>query len=545
MINLHLKKVVLLGVIFFTGINALNYNNDKLFEIAKNLEIFTNIYRELNTHYVDELDPNYVMRSAIDGMMGKMDPYTVYYSESQVESYRINLDEKYSGLGAASMDVNGAVVIKEVYKDGPSDKAGLKAGDKIIRVNGSSTEGRSYEDVLQFLRGFPGSTVKLSVLRPITNQQLDVSLVREEVDMPNVPYYGMLNDHIGYINLSTFTRDASKNIGNALRELKAENDLKGLVLDLRNNGGGLLAEAIDILGLFLPQETPVVSTKGKIKDRDQEFKTRRLPIDTELPIAVMINKYSASASEIVSGSIQDYDRGVVIGQRSYGKGLVQNHRDVGFNTQIKVTTSKYYIPSGRCIQSVAYVNGEPQDIPDDKREVFYTKNKRPVLDGGGVTPDIRLAHPVKPEILKALEKKNIIFDYVTHYIHNHPQTPELNGFIFDKYEDFKAFVKKQDFSYESDVEKSISKLEAVIKERGLGDTDSSLSNIRQSISIHKASDLDKHKEIISREIELDIVARLHYQEGKTRQNLRTDQEIVTAINILRDKSQYLSILNAK
>jgi len=449
---LHKKFGIGLLIVLLLGTSAGVINEkDKYFEIAKNLEIFTSVYKELNTHYVDDLDPNTVMRTGIDAIMNSLDPYTVYYSESQVESYRISDDNRYNGLGASSKEVDGKVTVVEVYKDGPSYEAGILVGDQITSINGQTTKGRSYDDVLTFLRGFPGTSVQMGIYRPQDRKQYTYELTRSAVDIPNVPYSGMVSDNVGYITLTTFTQNAGKNIAAALRELRKNNELEGLILDLRSNGGGLLAEAIDILGIFLPKGSPVVTTKGKVRDRDQAYSTRRTPVDVDMPIVVLINKRSASASEIVSGAIQDYDRGVIMGQRSYGKGLVQNQKEVGYNSRIKLTTSKYYIPSGRCIQSVAYEDGEPKDIPDNQREVFKTKNGRPVLDGGGVTPDVKLAPFVPAEVLQALEEENLIFKYVDEYIGKTGETPEMISLNFDDYKGFEQYLNSMNFSYEEPI----------------------------------------------------------------------------------------------
>ena len=520
--------------------SAFTLNNDKLFEIAKNMEIFTSIYKELNTHYVDDLDPNTVMRVGIDAMMNSLDPYTVYYSESQVESYRINLDDRYNGLGASSKDIDGIFTITEVYKDGPCYNAGIQVGDQIKSINGNSTLNRSYEDVMTFLRGYPGTSVQLSIFRPAEKKEYSFNLTRSEVDIPNVPYSGMLNDEIGYITLTTFTRDAGKNIASALRALRKENDLKGLVLDLRNNGGGLLAEAIDILGIFLPKGSPVVSTKGKVRDRDQNYSTRRTPIDTDLPLVVLINKSSASASEIVSGAIQDYDRGVIIGQRSYGKGLVQNQKEVGYNSRIKITTSKYYIPSGRCIQSVEYENGEPKDIPDDKREVFSTVNGRPVLDGGGVTPDIKLEVAEKSDVLSALQNQDMIFEYVNEYVLDHPEAPEMDQFEFNSYNNFLKFLKKNKFEYETQMETALSQFETDAGYNNLFTNE--FASITKKVAKEKADDLDQFKSDILEEIEIELAKRYFYQKGKAFVRLKRDSEVDRAIEVLNDIDQYSEIL---
>lgn len=529
---------VSLSLILFTS--AVTIDTDKYFEIAKNLEIFTSIYKELNANYVDDLDPNTVMRTGIDAMMDKLDPYTVYYSESQVESYRIALDNKYDGLGIDSKDVDGKATITEIYKGGPSDEAGLEVGDQIISINGKSTKNKSYEDIIAFMRGFPGTSLALGVRRPSEKKDLNVNIVRSEVAIPNVPYSGMVSDHVGYITLTTFTRDAGKNIAKALRQLRQENQLNGLILDLRNNGGGLLAEAIDILGIFLPKGSPVVDTKGKVRERDQNYGTRRTPIDIDLPVIVLINKSSASASEIVSGAIQDYDRGVIMGQRSYGKGLVQNTKEVGYNSRIKLTTSKYYIPSGRCIQSVAYDNGEPKDIPDDQREVFKTKNGRPVLDGGGVTPDVKLPAPVEPDVLKTLKKDNWVFKYVNDYIEKQPEQEDMKALTFDNYDGFLTYLSKNKFDFKTASEEALAKFLDETKTDQL--IKSEVQSIQAKVAKDKADDLTQYKEAIVKNIEIELAKRYFFQEGKAYQRLKNDSEIEAAIALLNNPSEYAKLL---
>ncbi len=530
--------ILITGVLFLS--TSFTLNNDKFFEIAKNLEIFTSIYKELNTHYVDELDPNTVMRTGIDAIMNSLDPYTVYYSESQVESYRLNMDDRYNGLGASSSEIDGKVTVVEVYKDGPCFKAGVLVGDQILSINGSSTDGRSYEDVMTFMRGYPGTSVQLGIYRPAEKKEYSFDITRSEIDVPNVPYYGMLNESIGYISLSTFTRDAGRNIASALRALRKEHALEGLVLDLRENGGGLLSEAIDILGIFLPKESHVVSTKGKVRDRDQLYSTRRTPIDTELPLAVLINKNSASASEIVSGAIQDYDRGLVLGQRSYGKGLVQNQKEVGYNSRIKITTSKYYIPSGRCIQSVEYENGEPKDIPDDRREVFRTKNGRPVLDGGGVTPDVKISLNEEPEVVRALMNKHWIFHYVNDYIKQNSDAPPMDEFVYTDYDDFTRYLVKNDFAFETEVESALKNLRD--KAKDMSQVLQEINSINSKVSTVKEDDLIEFKGEIIRQIEIELAKRYYFQEGKTFVRLKNDPEVEEAISLLEDPVEYRSIL---
>ena len=517
-------------------------NNDKLFEIAKNLEIFTNVYKQLNTHYVDDIEPNQLMRTGIDAMMNSLDPYTVYYSESQVESYRISTDNKYNGLGAASKEIDDKFTIVEVYDQGPAQEAGLKVGDQITKINGESAANRSYNDVLQFIRGYPGTSLNLTINRPAEGKSYPITLTRSSVAIPNVPYSGMISDNVGYINLTTFTQNASKNIAKAFRELRNEDELEGLVLDLRSNGGGLLSEAVDILGLFIPNGTPVVSTKAKVRERDQNYSTRRLPIDTDLPLIVLVNNRSASASEIVSGSIQDLDRGVIMGQRTYGKGLVQNHQEVGYNSRIKVTISKYYIPSGRCIQSVAYENGEPKDIPDSERAVFHTKNGRPVLDGGGIIPDVKLVPAKDPEIIEALKEQDMVFKYVNDYVNGIDSLESFETFQYDDYAGFKRFLSDHKFSYLTDAEEELADLKEAAENHEVTIIDTDISTIEKKIADLKADDLDEYQAVIQDEIELEIVKRYFYQEGKTRQMLKNDTEVVEAIKLINDTERYRSLL---
>ncbi|MEL6123254.1 MAG: S41 family peptidase [Bacteroidota bacterium] len=520
--------------------SAYTLPNDKYFEIAKNLEIFTSVYKELHVHYVDDLDPNTIMRTGIDAIMDKLDPYTVYYSESQVESYRLAAEGKYHGLGAASDDIDGKFTITEIYKDGPAYTAGLQVGDQITHINGRSAADRSYQDMIQFMRGAPGTSIDLSVYRPATGEDKTHRLTRSEVEIPNVPYAGMLRDGVGYIALTTFTRDAGKNIARELRKMKDEqgDNLQGVILDLRGNGGGLLAEAIDIVGIFLPKGSPAVSTKGKVRDRDVSYDTRRSPVDTELPMVVMTNGSSASASEIVSGTIQDYDRGVVMGQRTFGKGLVQNTKEVGYNSRIKLTTSKYYIPSGRCIQAVEYADGLPVDIPDDRRETFFTAGGRPVLDGGGVTPDVKLDIREKPEILVSLEKDHWIFKYVNEKFED-TDVEDVRAFSFEGYDDFKSWLRENNFSWTSKAEKKASELQDVAGDTHKSEVDALLSSVLEE----KEDDLDQHMSWITAAIELEIVKRYHYQEGKTIQKLKRDAEIEEAINLLNNPAEYRRILS--
>lgn len=543
--NIMKRKIYGIALLALAAL-ALSFTtvSNKYFEISKNIEIYTNIYKELNTWYVDELDPATVMRRGIDAMLNGLDPYTNYFSESQIETYRYQSDSKYEGVGADILLIDNYPTIVEPYENSPAIKAGLKAGDQILSINGESASGRSPEEVKNYMRGVPGTTVDLVVQRPGQDAELNITLTRGSVNIPNVPYSGFVSEGIGYIALTTFTHDAGRNVSKALRDLKTENpDIKGVIFDLRGNGGGLLREAVNVSNVFIPKGEEVVSTRGKVPERDQAYSTNMNPVDEQIPLAVLINGKSASASEIVSGVVQDLDRGVLIGQRSYGKGLVQNTRDVGYNAQIKLTTAKYYIPSGRCIQSVEYEDGEPKHIPDDKRARFQTRNGRTVLDGGGVKPDVIVEMAKTPDILEELNAQHIIFKYVTQYCLEHPEIAPIDEFRFTDYNGFKAFVSESGFKYTTSQEKALRKLEEQIAGTELsGDTKSDLEAIRKAIAKDKAEHLERYKDEIVHAIEMDIAGRYYFENGKTRQHLKSDPELQKAIDILNNDAEYAGIL---
>jgi len=520
------------------------YKNDKLYEISKNIEIFVKVYKELNNNYVDDLDPGKLMRTGIDAMVESLDPYTNYISESQVESYRISTEGKYQGIGGVVKQIGDYVTIVEPYENSPLVEAGIIAGDQVISINGQSTKGKSTEEVTKFVRGVAGTNLKLKINRPSTGEKFDLELERGSVSIPNVPYSGIVRDHIGYISLTTFTPDASKNIRKAYKQLKDEDeDLQGVILDLRNNGGGLLREAISICNIFIPKGEEVVFTRGKVKERDRNFPTTMDALDLEIPLVVMVNKSSASASEIVSGVIQDLDRGVILGQRSFGKGLVQNTMELGYNSRIKLTTSKYYIPSGRCIQGKEYEDGKPVDIADSKRAEFKTRNGRPVLDGGGVTPDVKLDAPNVPVVLKKLKEQDIIFNYVTEYTKDKSAPEEIETIVFTDFADFKSFVEKQNFEYETDTEKKLEELKEAFEDDGYNDLlNADLDALKNKIEAEKMTAIETNKKDIIIAIQEDISSRFFYQKGKAYQKLADDYEIDEAIKILTDKEQYKSIL---
>jgi carboxyl-terminal processing protease len=540
------KKILLLLCVAAFGLFAFKgFEDNKYFEIIKNLEIFTNAYKEINHSYVDELDPGKLMRAGMDAMLEGLDPFTNYISETDIEGYRYIYDGRYNGFGAEARQMGEWVVVTEIFEDSPAHKSGLKVGDAITSVGGQSAKGRTQEEVMAFLRGVPGTKVDLMVRRPGEAKEQRIVLERAEIESQNVPHHGIVAEGVGYIYLTTFTQNAGENVANALQDLKKKHPgLKGVILDLRDNGGGLLNEAVNLVNVFVPKNELVTSTKGKVPEWDRSFKTLNNPIDKDIPVVVLINKMSASASEIVSGSLQDLDRGVLMGQLSYGKGLVQNTKDVGYNAKIKLTTAKYYIPSGRCIQAVRYKNGEPVHIPDNERATFKTRGGRTVLDGGGVKPDIVLPVDTATGIVKALLDQNLIFDYTTQWSLKHPQIDSIEIFSFTEWDDFSRFVQEKKFEYESASEKTLKQLREVATSENYPLT-ADLQAMENKIKAEKKGEMAKSKARILHEIEQEIVGRYYFQRGKVRKSLKNDPEVDEAVKLLNDPAKYQAILEGK
>ncbi len=536
------KKVllpVLLAALTLTAFTA-GPINDKYFEIMKAIEVYTNVYKEVNTYYVDDIEPNQLMRTGIEAMVGSLDPYTNYISETDVESARLRQSGKYQGIGAEIEYVDGLPTILTLYKDQPADAAGLKTGDRILEVDQRETAGYTRDQLEEIMRGFPGTTMQLKVDR--SGKILDLDLLRGDVDIPNVPYSGMLRDKVGYVALTTFTQQAAANVRNAVQQLRADNpDLAGVVIDLRGNGGGLLNEAVDIVNIFVPKDKVIVTTRGKVREWDRSYKTGNNPLDTELPVAVLINGRSASASEIVSGALQDLDRGVLIGQRSYGKGLVQNVMETGYGSRVKITTAKYYIPSGRCIQALEYRDGKPFDIPDDQRATFKTEAGRPVLDGGGVAPDIEVKVLGGKNVTQALVEEFIIFDFVNEWVTDHPTIDSVADFRFTDWDRFEAYLNRGDFTFTSQAEELLEKAAKRAGEEGY-DISAQLAAIQAQVDKEQAADIAAYREEIIKIIEKEIAGRYYYQRGQVRMGLRNDQEVQEAIAVLTDPARYAALL---
>jgi carboxyl-terminal processing protease len=542
---MNIRNKTIFALFLSIALNSDVQAQGKYFDIAKNLEIFANAYREVNHSYVDELDPNQIMRRGMDAMLLGLDPFTNYMSETDIEGWRIQTDGTYNGVGATGLRMGDWVVLTEIIEHSPAHKAGLKVGDALVSIDGQSAKGKTETQVLDFLRGYPGTKAELMVKRPGASKEQKVSLERGEVNIPNVPHSGLVAENIGYVNLTTFTQNAGGNVADAVTKLKEKNPkLKGVILDLRENGGGLLNEAIDLVNVFVPKGEFVASTKGKVPEWDISLRTQGPPVDKEIPVVVLVNRHSASASEVTSGALQDLDRAVIMGQRTYGKGLVQNTKDLGYNAKIKLTTAKYYIPSGRCIQSVRYKDGVPVDIPDAERAQFKTRNGRTVLDGGGIKPDVLLPVDTAEGVVRALLDQSIIFDYATEFALKHEKIDSVEIFEFTDFDGFDKYVKNRNFSYQTASEKKLQELKELASREKLS-IDAEISGLEAKLKMEKQGEMLRYKDRILHEIEQEIVGRYYYQRGKVRKNLVNDPEVKAAINLLNDRDKYNKILSGK
>lgn len=500
------------------------------------------MFKLLNINYVDEINPAELNEIAINAMLKELDPYTIFIPESEIEDVKLLTMGEYGGIGSIIQYYDDNVHISEPYENSPAHKAGLLPGDAIVEINGVNTEKKNVSEVSELLKGQPGSTVTIKIKRDGKDNVITKTLTREKIKLDNIPYYGVLDDGIAYIMLNQFTKDAANEVKEAFLKMKSENELKGVVLDLRGNGGGLLNEAIDIVNLFVPKNKLVVYTKGKIAEQNRNYFTKHEAEDTEIPLAILVNEASASASEIVSGAIQDFDRGVIIGQRTFGKGLVQNIMPMSYNTQIKITVSKYYIPSKRCIQEIDYSNKSKNDTlnsNDTITEIFKTANGRIVYQGHGIEPDVK----IEPEMLSTatahLYAQNLIFKYANKFYRENKSIAEPEKFeISDEiYNDFVKYVESQEFKYTSESEKELKQLIETAEEEGYYDEiKAHLDTLEKELMAHKENDLFTNKKEISDILKLEIVKRYYFQKGMIKANLSDDVELNRAIEILLNKN---------
>ena len=553
----NIYKYIAIGFISLGSIHASAQTQaaDSYFEISKNMEIFTSLFKELNTYYVDPVQPGKMMKKGIDEMLNELDPYTNYITEEDIEDYRFQTTGKYGGIGSSLRKKDDLLIINEPFENSPTIKAGIKAGDILLEIDGKSTKGKEIDDVSKFLKGSPNTSLKVKIKDPITGLESSKVITREEINISSVPYAGMIgkNNEFGYVRLTQFTERCSGLMKNALDSLKKTNPaIKGVVIDLRFNPGGLLDEAINICNLFINSNQLVVSTKGKNEEWDKTYKTAGTPWDEKMPLAVLINRNSASASEIVSGTMQDLDRGVVIGQRSYGKGLVQTTRNLPFNSKLKVTTAKYYTPSGRCIQALDYTHrnedGSVGKIADSLQTKFKTKNGRDVFDGGGVDPDIKLEAKESLKIIETMIMKSYTFDYATLYVSKHPSIANANDFKLsdDDYNDFLKWLDGKDISYKTKTEETLLQLkEMAQKENYYEGVKQDFDVLQKAIISDKKADLMKNKNAIKRHLQDEIITRYYFSKGRLQNQLKEDEEVVEAIRVLSDNEKYNKILNNK
>jgi carboxyl-terminal processing protease len=523
--------------------------NDRYFEIIKNLDVFTTLYKELNTYYVDEINPTDIMETGIEAMLESLDPYTNFIPEDRIEDYRIMSTGQYAGIGTTMGKIEDRHVVMMVFEGSPAEKAGLKIGDELIEINNNPIEEYSTDEINTLLKGQIGTTVEVKVNRKNSKKPLKFSLNRESINIESVPYYGMIGEDIAYIRLTEFSSGAGASVRSALVELKGKG-AKKVILDLRGNPGGLLNESIEVSNVFIPKGLEVVSTKGKIEEWNKTYTSNKNPVDVNIPLAVLISNNSASASEIVAGVMQDYDRGVLVGQRSFGKGLVQATRPLSYNSQLKITTAKYYIPSGRCIQAIDYSHrnedGSIGKIPDSLKTKFETEGGRLVYDGGGVSPDQEVKNKGYAPITIQLIKKGFIFDFATEYYYqNTASKPDPKSFVVsDKiYQDFSDWISDKDYSYTTATEESIKRLkETANNDKYFDFIKKEIEMLEKEIKDHKEEDLIVFQSEIKKALKEEIISRYHKRQGMIESSFENDEEVEEAIKLLKDENLYKNLL---
>ncbi|HLP20514.1 MAG TPA: S41 family peptidase [Chitinophagales bacterium] len=552
----RLKKYLVISAIVLVAFVPIAFTTSpSYFEMTKNLDIFTTLYKELNTYYVDTLNPEKLMHSGITEMLNSLDPYTDYIPEEDMDDYRQQTTGRYGGIGAVIGTRGDWVTVTEPYEGFPADKAGLRAGDKIIEVNGKSAKSYRTDQVSAMLKGKPGTEVLVKFMRLMADgseTEMSVKMVREEIKIKNVPYYGMVDEKVGYIHLSSFTDRAGAEVKNALLALQSKHKLEGVILDLRGNPGGLLNEAINVANVFVDKNIDIVFTKGKIEEWNKNFPSINDPVDLKIPVVVLADGGSASAAEIVSGSLQDLDRAVVLGQKTFGKGLVQSTRSLPFNAKLKVTTAKYYIPSGRCIQAIDYAerneDGYFKRIPDSLKVAFKTKNGRTVYDGGGIDPDIAIEPERLAPITISLLTKSLISDYANEYRAKHEKIGPAKSFDLGDagYADFIAWAAKKEYDYTTRSEKILEGLKASAeKEKYYDAIKDDYEAMKKTMMHDKQRDLEKEKPQIKSMLEEEIVSRYYLNTGRTEASFKSDKELKKAIEILKDGKKVTEILAKK
>ena len=545
-----IKKKYLAISLTILGFFVLTAAGDRYFELSKNIEIFTTLFKELNTYYVDDVDPNKLMETGIESMLASLDPFTNYISGADIDEYQLQTTGKYDGVGSRIMKIDDYIVISDPYEGYPAQKAGLESGDIILEIDGKSAKGYTTDQMSNLLKGQPNTSIKIKIRQNSTGLEKELTITRAEIQIKNVPYFGMINDEIGYIKLDNFAEKAGQEVADAMKDLKENNPkLSGVIFDLRGNGGGLLNEAINVANVWIDKGLKIVYTKGKTADSNHEYQTQNKPVDLQIPLIVLIDEGTASASEIVSGSIQDLDRGIVIGQNSYGKGLVQITRPIAYKSRLKVTTSKYYIPSGWCIQRIDYTHRDSEGVakvlPDSLRKSFKTKIGRIVKDGAGIEPDVKTEEELMADVTISLFENNHFFTFANLYKKNHSTLLGDSKYKMTdaEYVEFVEFVKGKSFKYETDTEKALKALKKTAEEeKYFAALQPAISTLESEILSEKGDDLMKFKSEIKRILQMEIVSRYKYEKGRIASSLTEDKDIATALEYFIEIEKYNKLL---
>ena len=545
-----IKKKYLAISLTILGFFVLTAAGDRYFELSKNIEIFTTLFKELNTYYVDDVDPNKLMETGIESMLASLDPFTNYISGADIDEYQLQTTGKYDGVGSRIMKIDDYIVISDPYEGYPAQKAGLESGDIILEIDGKSAKGYTTDQMSNLLKGQPNTSIKIKIRQNSTGLEKELTITRAEIQIKNVPYFGMINDEIGYIKLDNFAEKAGQEVADAMKDLKENNPkLSGVIFDLRGNGGGLLNEAINVANVWIDKGLKIVYTKGKTADSNHEYQTQNKPVDLQIPLIVLIDEGTASASEIVSGSIQDLDRGIVIGQNSYGKGLVQITRPIAYKSRLKVTTSKYYIPSGRCIQRIDYTHRDSEGVakvlPDSLRKSFKTKIGRIVKDRAGIEPDVKTEEELMADVTISLFENNHFFTFANLYKKNHSTLLGDSKYKMTdaEYVEFVEFVKGKSFKYETDTEKALKALKKTAEEeKYFAALQPAISTLESEILSEKGDDLMKFKSEIKRILQMEIVSRYKYEKGRIASSLTEDKDIATALEYFIEIEKYNKLL---
>lgn len=548
--NFRRFRLYLLALVVGMGLYSFKSGNDNFFELSRNLDIFSTVLRELTVYYVDPTDPKLLVEECINSMLESLDPYTQFIAEEEADDYRFITTGQYGGIGALIGQRDEDVIITDPYEGFPAQKSGLMAGDIIRAIDDKAVKGKKYDEISKMLKGQPKTPISIKVERKGSPEPVLLKLMREEITIKNVPYYGVTEDQFGYIRLGSFTDDAGLEVKHAVEDLVNKQKVKGLIFDLRGNPGGLLNEAVNIVNVFIDKGQEVVSTRGKVKEWDKVYRSLNPTVDTKTPLVVLVNSGSASAAEIVSGALQDLDRAVIIGQRTFGKGLVQTTRPLNYNTQLKITTAKYYIPSGRCIQALDYTHrnadGSVGNVPDSLISAFKTKSGRKVFDGGGITPDFATEAPTISSISRSLINNYLLFDYATEYRISHPVISSSRSFSITD-EEFENFIKWQsgkEYEYTTESELVLKELkEKAEKEKYFDHIKQDYETVQKLLAHDKTTDLRLNKEEIKLLLENEIVSRYYYQNGRLEASFNDDPDILSAMKALKDPTVYQAMLN--